>query len=269
LAWAFIPFRRRPDISITLLIGIILVLLGGVFVLLGWPYRAAVSSGVGGSLIAAALVSGMSSLNDEAFEEFRGLGIKQSFFYRSKVADEQWCKWLREARTQCTLLGIAHHKWCEESDFPEALEDALRRGVKVKFLFLDPSSAAAGQRTKEDKRAGRNTVQAILDSIKFLWTFRRGLPQEMASNLRLYVYDATPSSGTSWFDNFMIVTHYLAGFANVTSPALRIEPVPTEPGVRNLYDIYTENVRKVEESFSYEIDQRWYDEHFPLEVAQP
>jgi hypothetical protein len=267
LAWAVISFRRRPDIAVTFLVGVILVLLGGVFVLRGWPYRAAVFSGVGGSLIAAALVSGMSPLNDEAFQEFQGLGIKRSFFYRSKVDDSQWCKWLREARIQCTLLGIAHHKWCEESDFPEALEDALRRGVKVKFLFLDPSSAAAGQRTKEDKRAGRNTVQAILDSIKFLWTFRQTLPPEVANNLRLYIYDATPSSGTSWFDNFMIVTHYLAGFANVTSPALRIEPVPTESGVRNLYDIYMENIKKVEESFSREIDAQWYEEHFPPEVA--
>jgi hypothetical protein len=266
LAWRIGSIiRKRPDIGMTLLVGTVLVLLGGVFVLVGWPYRGAVSSGIGGSLIAAAVVSGLSPINDEAFQEFRALGVKRSYFHRTKIPDDQWCKWLRESRLHCTLLGIAHHKWCEDGNFPEALQEALRRGVKVKFLFLDPDSNVAQQRAREDTRAARNTIQEIQDAIKFIWALREDLVHGDQGRLELWVYNATPSSGTQWFDNFMIVTHYLAGFPNVTSPALLVEGSPTEPGTKNLYDIYMENVRRVEDRFSTRIDEDWIRNHLPRE----
>lgn len=87
----------------------------------------------------------------------------------------------------------------------------------------------------------------------------------MKERLKLYVYNATPSSGTLCFDDFMIVTHYLAGFPNVTSPALLIEPVKTETGQRNLYDIYIENLNKVEESFSVPVNDDWVRDNLPPE----
>ncbi len=246
----------------------VLILIGGILALVGWAYRAAVLSGIGGSLAAAAIVSALSPYNDESFREFRDLGIRRSFFNRGKIEDDQWCKWLRECRVQCTLLGIAHGKWCEDGSFPEALEESLRRGVHVTFLFLDPDSEMAKQRAEEDTRANRSTIRAISDSIMFIWRLRETLTPELKERLKLYVYDSTPSSGTSWFDNFMIVTHYLAGFANVTSPALYVEPVPTEPGTRNLYDIYMENLKKVREHFSTEINDDWIRRHVPQENNQ-
>jgi hypothetical protein len=66
--------------------------------------------------------------------------------------------------------------------------------------------------------------------------------------LKLYVYSATPSSGMTWIDDFMLVTHYLAGFANVVSPAFLIEPIKLKSERQNLFSIYAENVRKLEES---------------------
>ncbi len=265
---SFRALTERPDISLTLLVGVVFALLGGVFVLLQWPYRAAVVSGIGGSLIAAAVVTLLSPVNNAAFREFQELGIERSFFYRSKIEDDQWCKWLRATRSQCTLLGIAHHKWCEDLSFPDALQDCLRAGVQVKFLFLDPDCPAAQQRTLEDQRANRNTIQAILDSIRFIWALKRDMPVESAKRLKMYIYRSTPSSGTSWFDDFMVVTHYLAGFANVTSPALLIKPTKTDPGVKNLYDIYMENLRKIQRSFATEIHEEWINEHFPPEAVQ-
>jgi hypothetical protein len=267
LAWRLVPLRTHPEITITFLIGVVLILVGGIFVFVGWPYRAAVFSGIGGSLAAAAVVSGLSAINDSAndepFLEFRALGIKRSYFHRTKIGD-QWCKWLREAHVHCTLLGIAHHKWCEDGSFPDALRESLQRGVTVKFLFLDPSSEAAKQRVREDIRAARNTIQAIQGSIRFIWEFREELAPEMKDRIKLYVYNATPSSGTQWFDDFMIVTHYLAGFPNVTSPALRVEAVKTESDSQSLYDIYAENLRKVEQKFSVLIDADWIGQHLPV-----
>jgi hypothetical protein len=237
--------------------------------LLGCPYRAAVFSGIGGSLTAAAVVSGLgvmnSAANDESFAEFRALGIRRSYFHRTRIEDDQWCKWLRGAKEHCTLLGIAHHKWCGDGDFPNALRDCLGRGVQVKFLFLDPGTGAARLRTREDVRAARNTIQEIQDSIRFIWNLREQLAPEAKQRLTLYVYDATPSSGTQWFDDFMVVTHYLAGFPNVTSPALLVVPVKTEPGERNLYEIYSENLKKVEENFSTVVDDAWITGHLRTE----
>lgn len=262
-------YRTHPEISIVFLVGIVLILVGGICVLLGCPYRAAVFSGIGGSLTAAAVVSGLSVMNsaaaDESFSEFCALGIKRSYFYRTRIDDDQWCKWLREAKVHCTLLGIAHHKWCGDGNFPNALRDSLNRGVQVKFLFLDPGSEAAKLRAREDVRAARNTIQEIQDSIRFIWNLREQLAPDAKERLKLYVYNATPSSGTQWFDNFMVVTHYLAGFPNVTSPALLVEPVKTEVGERNLYDIYIENLTKVQESFSVPINEDWIRDHLPAE----
>jgi hypothetical protein len=268
VALRFYSFRRHPEILVTFLIGIALILVGGIFVLVHWPYRAAVLSGIGGSLTAAALVSGFSSVDDESFAEFRALGIRKSYFHRTRIEEGKWCKWLREAKKQCTLLGIAHHKWCADGGFPNALRESLNRGVEVKFLFLDPASEAAKLRAREDVRAARNTIQEIQDSIRFIWNLREQLAPEAKQHLRLYVYNATPSSGTQWFDDFMVVTHYLAGFPNVTSPALVVERVETEPGEQSLYEIYEENLKKVEQSFSKIIDEDWIRVHLPGEDGQ-
>lgn len=249
-----------------------LVLVGGICVLRGCPYRAAVFSGIGGSLTAAAVVSWLglvnSAANDESFLEFLALGIKRSYFHRNRIDDGQWCKWLRETKKHCTLLGIAHHKWCGDGNFPDALRECLSHGVGVTFLFLNPGSEAAKLRTREDVRAARNTIQEIQDSIRFIWNLREQLPPRSKQRLMLYVYDSTPSSGTQWFDDFMVVTHYLAGFPNVTSPALLVEPVKTEPGEKNLFDIYKENLMKVKENFSVAIDDDWIRNNLPSAERQ-
>jgi Domain of unknown function (DUF5919) len=265
LAWPFYSFRRHPEILVTFLIGVVLILAGGICVLLQWPYRAAVLSGIGGSLAAAALVSSFASIDDESYTEFRALGIRKSYFHRTRIEESKWCKWLREAKRHCTLLGIAHHKWCADGSFPNALRESLNRGVEVKFFFLDPGSEAAKLRVREDVRAARNTIQEIQESIRFIWNIREQLAPPAKQHLKLYVYNATPSSGTQWFDDFMVVTHYLAGFPNVTSPALVVERVTTEPGEPSLYEIYEENLKKVEQSYSKVIDENWIRIHLPME----
>ncbi len=53
----------------------------------------------------------------------------------------------------------------------------------------------------------------------------------------------------------MLVAHYLAGFENVVSPAFLIEPIKLESGAQNLFEIYAENVRKIEQHSSTEITE--------------
>src|SRR5207253_8409706 len=103
--------------------------------------------------------------------------------------------------------------------------------VEMTILFLDPKGNAVITLEKEDGR--RNTAETIRSSIRVVWKeIRSELDGESEAQglLKLYVYDATPSSGVTWVDDsFMVVTHYLAGFANVTSPALIVKPVETDP----------------------------------------
>jgi len=111
------------------------------------------------------------------------------------------------------------------------------------MAFLRPKSPAATLRAHEEEgKRGKDTREVIKESITFMWEFREKLGAASKDRLKLYVYDSTPSCGVTWIDNFMVVTHYLAGLANLTAPALLVKPPYVGMG-HSLYDTYAENVR--------------------------
>src|SRR5215468_4149831 len=107
-------------------------------------------------------------------------------------------------------------------------------------------------RSREEQRArARDTIQMTRASIRYMWNLKQRLGGGEREFFRLFVYEGTPS-GTNWFDDFMIVTHYLAGSANVNSPALRLESTGR---AEDLYRVYKENIEKVLEHYSHEITE--------------
>ena len=65
----------------------------------------------------------------------------------------------------------------------------------------------------------------------------------------------------------MLIAHYLAGFENLTSPALLVKPVEGEESMSDLYSIYAQNVRNVEKKKStHKIDQANIGQY--TEIAQ-
>jgi hypothetical protein len=115
------------------------------------------------------------------------------------------------------------------------------------MLFLDPFSEAARLRAEEERE---DTTKIIRKSIAIIWGIRKNLKKErpeLSGRLKLYVYNATPSSGVTWIDKFMVATHYLAGFPNLTSPALFVEPSKPGEEESNLYEIYADNIRHIRE----------------------
>jgi hypothetical protein len=212
--------------------------------------------GIGASVIAAALVAGLSPFSEAAYRRFISLGIDEVWPSRQAIDRKKWVDWVSGAKYECILLGIAHGEWCKDLRFPGTLRDRLENGVRVKMLFLDPRSPAAELRAQEEdrqKKRDMETRQAIRASIKFMWDFRQELGASR-NRLRLYVCNATPSCGLTLVDDFMIVTHYLAGLPNRTSPALLVGP--SRIGMeKSLYDIYLENMNNVE-AISEEIDDR-------------
>ncbi len=195
--------------------------------------------GVGAAVIAAAIFAYLSPFNEPAFRKFLSLGIEDFWPSRNKIDEDYWVDRVHGAKESCTLLGIAHGKWCEDKRFHPTLSERLNHGVMFKMLFLNPDSSAAELRATEEKRGkkGRDTRDAIRQSIKKMWEFRQQLEAGPKDRLRLYVYNATPSCGLTWIDQTMLATHYLPGQQDVTSPALLV--MPPQGGIEgSLYNVY-------------------------------
>ena len=250
-----LSYMRRRSQAAAFFVGLLLSLGGALAWYEQWigPIRGSLLVGIGASVIAAAIVAYLSPFSESAYRRFISLGIDEVWASRQAIKDRNWVDWLNEAEHKCVLLGIAHGNWCKDGRFFPALRDRLANGVRVEMLFLDPRSAAASQRAREetDKRDTRKTIR---ESINEVWKFRQGLAPGIRDRLRVYVYDATPSCGLTWVDDFMIVTHYLAGLPNLTSPALMVKP-PQIGMERSLYNIYAENVQNIEK-LSVEVDDR-------------
>lgn len=249
----FPPFLRRRSSSVSFLIGFGIAV-GGAFlwhkeyigVILG-----SLLIGVGSSAIAAGIVTFLSPFYEASYRRFVSMGIEKVLSSRKEVRKRDWVDMVYAAKDTCTLLGIAHGGWLNDGRFLHALEDRLKRGVRVKILFLDPNCESAKLRKREEDR---DTEDEIRKSIKKIWEFQRGLQPSVKVRLRIYVYDATASCGLTWIDDYMIITHYLAGKPDVTSPAIRVQPA--QIGTGGLYDVYAENVENMENKYTTELDDR-------------
>lgn len=240
--------RQNTEVVVAGLLGLFLAVTGAIVAACcGFAQLTTILISVGTSLIAAAVVTYLSPISREVYQKFVGLGISDVFPSRDDIPKRHWCGWIRQAKHRCVLLGIANNNWCGDGDFEPSLLKAVRSGVEMKILFLSPLGNAVKTRANEDNR--RDLAPVIRSSIRFVWEhIRSKLDKEPdAQNLlQVYVYDATPSSGMTWIDDrFMVVTHYLAGFANVTSPALIVKPVQDDPDARDLYRTYEENAEEI------------------------
>jgi hypothetical protein len=221
------------------LIGLLITIAGVEAGYQGHPYWLTLLVGVGTSLIAAAFVTYLSPSSDETYQQFLALGIRELWPSRRDVPNDNWCAWLAKSSRTCTLLGVAHGEWRKDRKFEDSLKQCLGRGVEVKILFLDPNSALADVRAREEQR---DTPGTIRESIRIIWETRtKRLDKDCRSRLRLYVYDSTPSSGATWIDDFMVVTHYLAGYPNRTSPAFRVHDL----GEDSLFGVYKMNIERI------------------------
>lgn len=184
---------------------------------------------------------------DKVYQAFLRLGVTEFYSSRKRVPDDHWVSWLRQAQQRFIQLGQANGNWCKDREFHAALLERVKAGVDVEIFFLDPTGPAAGVRSNEDRQNITPLLPRIRASIRDVWSIRQELSHELRNRLKLYVYNATPSLGLTWIDNTMVVTHYLAGLINLTSPALRVE---YRPGYDTLHAVYEENVEEIRKHFS-------------------
>ncbi|HEV2697142.1 MAG TPA: hypothetical protein VGU90_04050 [Terriglobales bacterium] len=249
----FTTIRQHSQLSAGVL-GAVLVGSGIILYALPRPhaYTANVLLSIGTSIIAASILVFLSPVKENIYQKLLAMGVVDLYASRRDIQNSQWVDWMRESRQRCSLLGIAHNNWCRDPDFEDTLLDRLRHNVEFEFFFLDPTCSLAEARGREDKP--RDTIRTIKESIVFMWDLKQRTENPTRERLKLYVYAATPSSGTLWVDDFMIVTHYLAGLANVTSPAFRVKPVEKARG-KDLYGIYQQNLMTVKNHWSTEITE--------------
>jgi len=212
--------------------------------------------GVGAAIVAAAIFAYLSPFNEPAFRRFLSMSIGNFWPSRRAIQENYWVDHLHAAEEKCTLLGIAHGGWCKDDRFLPTLHERLNHGLSFEMFFLDPDSPAAELRATEEKkqRHGRNTKEEIKQSIAKMWEFRCGLEPGLIDRFRLCVYTATPSCGLMWIDRTMLVTHYLAGLPDETSPALLL--MPPESGIEgSLYNTYAKNLEEIKKTSTLIVDE--------------
>jgi len=240
-AWRRVRFFFRERYWwIVAFIGVVLVLIGSCLSPMQ-PLVASALVGIGASMLAAMLVSFAGPDGEETYRKFLQMGVKDFYANRNMVPNESWVDWLEGSQRSCILLGQANGEWIRDDRFEPALVSRLIAGVQVEIFFLDPTSTAADVRQMEDQQK-LDTKKRIKESIRALLQIRSRLTDTARKRLTIYTYDATPSLGVTWIDDWMLVTHYLAGFNNLTSPALRVE---SNPNPRSPYAVYAKNVDRI------------------------
>jgi hypothetical protein len=255
-------YLRQHSLVIIFSIGLMLVLIG--LLLWIWPkshlYTATILISIGSSLIAASVTTFLSPVTEEVYQRFLTMGVTELHPSRRDIDPHEWCQWLRDAKEKCLLMGIAHHEWARDTEFEPAIMDRVRHKVKLEVYFLDPDSDIAKKRAEED--TGRDLINTIRKSIHVMWEIRNKLEPGVQDYFKLYTYSATPV-GTTWIDNLIVASHYLAAFQNLTSPALILRPVLS----KDMYSVYSANAKAIAEH-SQELTQAKIDSYFPPEEEQ-
>lgn len=217
LAWIRI---RRLRASIAALVGLVIICLITVWPRAGTrPY--ALAFAIGTSLLTSALFALLAVSRDSFAHAITAFGITRVFLDRkADFTNQDWTGFISGTRRHYRVLGVANHGYIRpenEEDSRLALDAAVERGVDIEVLWLDPLSDIAAAREREE--GSRETRRDAISSIEWFWT-RRNRSEKSKKHLRLYTYKALPTSGITWKDNYLIITHYLVGSLNQNAPGL-------------------------------------------------
>lgn len=180
--------------------------------------------GVATSVLAAVGLALTAVEREEFAQRILDLGVQGIFDDRLKDLDEKlWTELLSETKREFRVLGMANHGYLSSSETRKETEDALRAALdrkkaEVEFLWLDPEHQLAALREEEEGKRGlrRDTCASII----FFWEIREKLNDEQKNRFSLRSYKAVPTCGLSWADDYMVVTHYLAGQLNLRAPGV-------------------------------------------------
>jgi hypothetical protein len=129
----------------------------------------------------------------------------------------------KDARHQIDLCGMTLHSLFARGNLTSALEDAVRRGCRIRVCIASPDNSAVLHNSHRDARAampGQST--AVINAINAL---RQSLaPDEVQRRLSLYVLrEGVMMATISRIDHKMLVVPYLRLAFTMDSPAMLVE----------------------------------------------
>jgi hypothetical protein len=194
---------RRRQVQWAVLLGIA----GAALLVVGRDtrgYSQDILVNVGASLVMVALSF---VVFDPIFEDLRKNAVEE---HRTLDHDEL-IRHIAAARTEVDILetwtGLLEDS--HRDRFFHAVDAALRHGVDVRVLLLDPDSAAAEQRAEELHHAQVPTL--IMENLRYLYRLRRELEPRLARQLQVRVYDASPSVQLYRWDDKALISFFPVG----------------------------------------------------------
>ncbi|MEJ3746685.1 hypothetical protein WEI85_25780 [Actinomycetes bacterium KLBMP 9797] len=235
--------RRQVILAVLLAVAGIAALVSGSYVA---GYGQEIMVNVGASLLMVALSF---VVFDPIFEDMRRNAVEE----HRTLNHEQLVGNIATAAVEVDILetwtGLLEDRHRER--FLDAVTTALRRGVEVRVLLLDPESSAAEQRAEELHHT--QVPLLIMDNLRHLYHLRRGLDPLVARQLQVRVYDASPSIQLYRWDDKAFISFFPVGVraydarqieAFMSSPlgefvASRFEDLWNESTTRRLDDFMT------------------------------
>jgi hypothetical protein len=179
--------------------------------------------GIATSVLAAVGLAWAAIDREQFAQRILDLGVQRIFHDRlTGLESTTWTDLLGDSKREFKVLGMANHGYLStdgaRAETEEALKKALdRKKVEVEFLWLNPENDLAIAREKEEGRALRRD---ICNSIIFFWELAEKLEEDQRPRFSMREYSTVPTCGLTWADDYMVVTHYLAGELNLRAPGV-------------------------------------------------
>ncbi len=212
---------RRLTIYITALVGIIGLLIATNFNTGTAPE--VITLTIGSTFLASSIFIYITADRSDLVSHIAQLGVQEAFAdRRSALTNAAWTMMITNSRARYRVLGVANHGYIRaenEQQTREALQRALSNKVEVEILWLDPASDFMSQREAEEGK--RETKADAISAIEWFWNLKtKELKPEDAKRLTLATYNALPTCGITWVDDYLVVTQYLASEPDKTCPGL-------------------------------------------------
>jgi hypothetical protein len=236
---------RRRQVALAVLLAVVglAALVGGWYVR---GYGQEIMVNVGASLLMVALSF---VVFDPIFESMRRNAVEEHRTLNHDQLVENITTAMVEVDILETWTGLLEERHRER--FLDGLSSALRHGVELRVLLLDPESSAAEQRAEELHHT--QVPLLIMDNLRHLHQLRRSLDPLVARQLQVRVYDASPSIQLYRWDDKAFISFFPVGVraydarqieAFMSSPlgefvAGRFEELWNESTTRRLEDFMT------------------------------
>ena len=204
--------RKINEKQLNLIIGIfglVFVLIGAVY-LQSRPNVASVLFGIGGSLIASAVVAYLTSLflfkrqmEKEITDKWGVFGFWESRAEMNIDCDD----YLKDAKEQIDYIGFGFRSLFNSQG--KLIETKAKQGVRIRFLVMSPSSAFIAEREKEEQNTPNEIRDAILTLEKKVSRLKQIAPSE--ENIQIRFYDAMPLDYYNRIDGVIFTGPYWLG----------------------------------------------------------